>query len=474
MIYSSQYIMSGNDDNAARKIQSEHPDTEAVDAGWTSDKLETPPLSKKHPKEDIGEVKSGTFHISALIEEALKEGISLRPLELNELKQLGKTGEDLLSDLLSRQPEGSKKQGVVIESGDMVEVKRKVPFSGEEIYVRCQTKPGQKIVKEENEVHKYRLEDVDKDQKHRDGIAVDADENLHQLRIGLTHSVGSHQRDKVLAHLAATSIAYDSSALKPIIDLPEVAEHADAQVKRINKKFKVPSKKGVSLMLAQLNNVYQLDVLTAGDWHCLVLDPQNEEVRSTRVNTVEEDYMEKYSQKGTENWVQQQEGVVHLTPKELHRLSEGSSREEVIDMIYDQLGVGFEDPAQTVTMAANMKNFKPGSTTFETNSGNIVLFLSGPAMQALKEQDRSFLKAFDEEQQVDKEMTQDRFADLYFGGIINKELKKGRSLEEVVDELIQKTKGYRDLQEYKQYPGITGGAVDTSTTIVGFTIPDKI
>lgn len=465
--------MPGKDDNTARKLKPEHVDTSDVDAGWELEQPEKTPVSKQKPKDDV--VERGTSRIQSLIEETLEEGQPLPPLELKELKQLGKNGEELLAELLADKPQNAKKQPVFIESGDKEEVKKSVPLNGDKIYVRCQTNPGQKIEKKEG-TDQYQVVDVDKAQKHRDGVVIDVDKQKHRVMIGLTHALGSHQRDKVLAHLGATSIAYDSSAFHHVAPLDEMANHVNEQTKSINQKFKVPSKEGVSLLVAQLDQTYGLDVLSAGNWHCLVIDPDRGEVRSSRVQTAEEDAMGNLSQKATEEWVQKQEGVVNLSPEEMDRLREGTSRKEVESKIYDATPMNkwFDDPTQRVTMAANTDAFAPKVQSFETNAGDVVVFLSGPAMQALKDNDRKFLKAFAENQKRFKEMTQDQFADHYFGLKIRQELKKGRSLEEVLDELAQKAKNYRELVEYPQNLGASGGAVDTTTTIVGFTIPEKI
>ena len=344
----------------------------------------------------------------SLFEKGLKETKiaveeTLQPLELGAEDVLTKTGAQIIKEKSKRKLNGA------IESGEVSTRAFTMSFhNGPVVGVNY---PG---------IHKRGGGFAES----ADGMVAVRGRKREELTLVMTHGMGDTPEDAAISNAAAVTAAYDLNR-DTTPHLPQLFNHMNETVNGVSDELGAATK-GVSVLAARIHKdspqsaLYNVDVLSAGDNHCFVLDPLSGKVQSTTLQTVAGKLQEKrFSMKARKEIVRRLAEKEGLTP--------GDAEQGVIRW------VGMPD-----------EEFEPVAQTLEAAEGEIVVVASGAFMKSIG--------------------GAEFFQDGVVGRMIAKQLKEGKNLKEIC---IGMTKNTASRQQNDQLP-------EKAVSIMAYQVPGHI
>jgi hypothetical protein len=260
-------IQPGADDGHKRK-KPKLPQMQIVKPvapeGWAPDEDEEKYSDEygEHPNE----AKARGIRIGKFLEASLKSTSArvqevMKPLKLDAADLVTKSGINILTQTLGKRPD------MILESGGNKPSGVKTKFQGSDVYAF--TSPG---LQKKNR----------KFPENRDGFVISKTKDDKNLQIIMTHGVSEGPEAAALANTAAVSAGYDLNRMHPA-QLPEVFENANDHINDIKVELDVP-KQRLAILGATIHkqhpgrSLYAVDVMSAGDIHCFVVEPLNGKV----------------------------------------------------------------------------------------------------------------------------------------------------------------------------------------------------
>ncbi len=326
----------------------------------------------------------------------------MRPLELDAGDLLTKPGKDILDEQLE------KPSLVIVESGGKKPVGMKTHFKGQDVYGF--TSPG--LQKKNGEFP-----------ENRDGFVIAKTKDGEGLHVIMTHGVSEGPESAALANTASVSAGYDLNSMDQI-HLPEVFERANDMVNSVKKELDIP-KQRLAMLGATIHKgdpgspLYSVEVLSAGDVHCFVVDTGTEKVEQTTPSTVTGELQN-----------------AKLPMK---------TRNELLEKWSKNSGAPVEEIKKILTMSAGLSSeyFKPLLTGLTAAPGEIVVVATS-----------DFMKSFGGEEY---------FQDGTVGKMIAERLKKGQKLGDILADLTKMVMKRQKDDKLEDYP----------VSIVAFEVPGK-
>jgi len=324
----------------------------------------------------------------------------IKPLELDAAEVLMTPGKEILAEKLDKPFKG------VIESGGKKPSGIKAKFLGSEIFAF--SSPG--LEKQNGEYP-----------ENRDGFVLMKTKDGKGLHVVMSHGVSEGPEAAALANAASVSVGYDLNRMHPP-HLTDAFERANDLVNSMKKELDIPKQRlaltGMTLKKGHEESpLYDVEVMSAGDIHCFVIDPETGKVMHTIPATISGEF-----------------DNARLTMKR---------RKEILEKRAKETGSTPQQIEKILSMSAGLspEYFKPVESHLHAAPGEVVVMATS-----------DFMNSFG---------GKEYFQDGTMGKLIAQRLKEGKKLVDIIKDMMKNV-----IRRQKE-----GKIEETPVSVVAFEVP---